>query len=258
MVVIRMIRSSLPLPSRSLTWYSSGPDVAGPVPGQVLARPASQQVPARRRPRIDPRADQHREPGPVRQHLQHRQRHVGPDPPQQRRPGPGRRAPVREGVEVPVREQQPVLAARPGYSRRASACSPLPFPPAAGPTAAATSACEPHSLTVTTRAFGNGAGPAGPARDPKNARFAAVSGTSHSIPSTDISRQPPTRPCPVSATGPHDRRTGRRTRPASAAARVVLAILIGRNNARKYTITCGAACPRPGDNPPGSLLQPSG
>ena len=82
-------------------------------------------------------------------------------------------------------------SSRPGYSFRASACSPLPLPPAAGPAAAATAACEPHSLTVTTRTFGNGAGPAGPALDPKNARFAAVSGTSHSIPSTDISRHGP-------------------------------------------------------------------
>ena len=74
---------------------------------------------------------------------------------------------------------------------RASACSPLPFPPAAGPVAASTAACEAHSLTVTTRTFGNAAGPPGPARDPNASRFGPVSGTSHSIPSMDISRQGP-------------------------------------------------------------------
>jgi hypothetical protein len=65
---------------------------------------------------------------------------------------------------------------------------------------------------VTTRAFGNGAGPAGPARDPKNARFAAVSGTSHSIPSTDISRQGPRNAPAVSRSA-----TGTATWPNTAA-----------------------------------------
>ena len=65
------------------------------------------------------------------------------------------------------------------------------MPPAAPAIAASTGACEPHSLTVTTRTFGNAAWPAEPDRDPNASRFAAVSGTSHSIPSTVISRHGP-------------------------------------------------------------------
>ena len=85
---------------------------------------------------------------------------------------------------------------------RARDCSPLPLPPAAGPITASTGACEPHSLTVTTRIFGNAAWSS--PLTPKTARFRPVSGTSHSIPSTDISRHRP-RNAPVvsrSATGP--------------------------------------------------------
>ena len=59
-------------------------------------------------------------------------------------------------------------------------------------------------MTVTTRTFGYAPGPSEPPRDPNASRFAAVSGTSHSIPSTDISRQVP-KNAPIvsrSATGP--------------------------------------------------------
>ena len=65
----------------------------------------------------------------------------------------------------------------------------LPRPPP-GPIAASTAACEPHSLTVTTRTFGNTAGPAAPARDPKKARLALLSGHP-SVPSSAISRHGP-------------------------------------------------------------------
>ncbi len=50
-------------------------------------------------------------------------------------------------------------SSRAGYRPRARDCSPLPFPPPAAPTAASTGACEAHSLTVTTRAFGYAASP---------------------------------------------------------------------------------------------------
>ena len=59
--------------------------------------------------------------------------------------------------------------------------------------AASTAACDAHSLTVTILALGNA--PCSwsfPVPGyPKNAAFAAVSGTSHSIPSMLISRRRP-------------------------------------------------------------------
>jgi hypothetical protein len=67
---------------------------------------------------------------------------------------------------------------------------------------------------VTTRAFGNAATPAGPDRAPNAARFAGVSGISHSIPSTDISRHGPrnapavSRPATGPATCPNSSATG--------------------------------------------------
>ena len=90
-------------------------------------------------------------------------------------------------------------------------CSPLPLPPAAGPITASTGACEPHSLTVTTRIFGNAAWSS--PLTPKTARFGSVSGTSHSIPSTDISRHGPRNAPAVSrsATGPATRENTRAT-----------------------------------------------
>ena len=57
-----------------------------------------------------------------------------------------------------------------------------------GPIAASTGARDPHSQTVTSRTFGNGPSFA-PA--PNASRFAGVSGTSSSVPSTDISRHGP-------------------------------------------------------------------
>src|SRR6266699_348246 len=54
-------------------------------------------------------------------------------------------------------------------------------------------ACEPHSLMVTTRAFGNAGRPAPPGplpEYPNAAAFSAVSGASRSNPSTAISRRP--------------------------------------------------------------------
>ncbi len=62
-----------------------------------------------------------------------------------------------------------------------------------GPIAASTGACDAHSATVTTLALGNATGspPSALPGNPKNAPFAGVSGTSHSIPSMLISRQRP-------------------------------------------------------------------
>src|SRR5262249_2326947 len=80
-----------------------------------------------------------------------------------------------------------------GYSVRASDCSPLPLL-VTGPITAATSACEAHSLIVTTRAFGNpaplSASPPVPAY-PNSAAFSLASGTSHPNPSMVISRHGP-------------------------------------------------------------------
>ena len=58
------------------------------------------------------------------------------------------------------------------------------------PISASTTACEAHSLTVTTRTLGN-ADRAGPDPEyPNAAALSSVSGASHSNPSMAISRQP--------------------------------------------------------------------
>jgi hypothetical protein len=79
------------------------------------------------------------------------------------------------------------------YSLRASDCSPAPLP-ATPPIAASTTACEAHSLMLTTRTFGY-AGlscPSAPApANPNAAAFSLVSGASHSNPPVAISRQFP-------------------------------------------------------------------
>ena len=79
------------------------------------------------------------------------------------------------------------------YSLRASDCSPAPLP-ATPPIAASATTCEAHSLTVTTRTFGN-AGRSGSSApvpaNPKAAAFSGVSGASHSKPSMAISRHGP-------------------------------------------------------------------
>jgi hypothetical protein len=66
--------------------------------------------------------------------------------------------------------------------------------PATPPIRASATACEAHSLIVTTRAFGNaavpGSSPPVPA-NPNAAMFAPVAGTSHSNPSMAISRHGP-------------------------------------------------------------------
>src|SRR5204862_5414892 len=97
--------------------------------------------------------------------------------------------PVRPVIEVPVGDQQPVLL-QPRIQLAASDCSPLPLP-AMPPVSAATTACEPHSLTLTTRTFGNAARSFPPPGYPNAAALAGVPGTSHSNPSMAISRQGP-------------------------------------------------------------------
>ena len=64
--------------------------------------------------------------------------------------------------------------------------------PATPPISASATPCEAHSLTVTTRAFGNAAlsSPAVP-EYPNAAMFSSVAGTSHSNPSIAISRHGP-------------------------------------------------------------------
>src|SRR6266704_4789211 len=79
------------------------------------------------------------------------------------------------------------------YSLRASDCSPAPLP-ATPPIAASATACEAHSLMVTTRTFGNAGRPSSSAPAPANpnaAAFSLVSGASHSNPSIAISRHGP-------------------------------------------------------------------
>src|SRR6266700_2272551 len=87
------------------------------------------------------------------------------------------------------------------YSLRARDCSPAPLP-ATPPIAASATTCEAHSLTVTTRTFGNAGLPASSApvpEYPNAAAFSGVSGASHSNPSMAISRPPAT--TPLSAIG---------------------------------------------------------
>jgi hypothetical protein len=66
--------------------------------------------------------------------------------------------------------------------------------PATPPIAASTTACEAHSLIVTTRALGNAAFSASAEPVPANpnaAMFPLVAGASHSNPSMAISRHGP-------------------------------------------------------------------
>src|SRR5262249_28286955 len=131
----------------------------------------------------------------------------------------------------------------------ASDCSPLPFA-AAAPIAASTGACEPHSLTVTTRIFGNAARSSPPVPDePKAARFLPVSGTSHSIPSTDIKRHGP-RNAPI-VSGPA-------TRPATG--ENPPAIGSGPSRCRAWVIPPGVGSHTlvPGALAPQRLRQPGG
>jgi hypothetical protein len=62
------------------------------------------------------------------------------------------------------------------------------------PIAASATACEAHSLTVTTRTFGYAGRPGSSAAVPANpnaAAFSGVSGASHSNPSMAVSRHGP-------------------------------------------------------------------
>ena len=62
--------------------------------------------------------------------------------------------------------------------------------PATPPISASTTAWEAHSLTDTTRTFGNADRSAPAPAWPKATAFSSVAGASHSNPSTAISRQP--------------------------------------------------------------------
>ena len=77
-------------------------------------------------------------------------------------------------------------------SLRARACSPVPLP-ATPPISAPNTAWEPHSLTVSTRTFGNAGQSASPGllpEYPNAATFSGVSGASWSKPPVAISRRP--------------------------------------------------------------------
>ena len=108
-------------------------------------------------PAGDLRVDQDRPVGAVGQHLQHRQPRVTPGPATAAPPRYPRPCASPSSSKSPGRRSAASPAPGPGTDCRARACSPLPFPPEAGPIAASTGACDPHSLTVTTRIFGNAA-----------------------------------------------------------------------------------------------------
>jgi hypothetical protein len=157
------------------------PDVPGHAGVQVL--PAAGRLD---QAALDGRLDQDGPVRTIRQQFQDRQPDTVFHPPQQVSAGTGGRAPVVPAVEQPVREQQPAFlqprVQRPGQGL---------LPAALGRRRAHRRkhrAREPHSQTVTRRTFGNGPSFA-PA--PNASRFAGVSGTSSSVPSTDISRHGP-------------------------------------------------------------------
>src|SRR5260221_361022 len=79
------------------------------------------------------------------------------------------------------------------YSLRASDCSPAPLP-ATAPIAASTTACEAHSLTVTTRTFGYAGRSASSAPAPEKPNAAAFSFVSGGVPLEAVDRHQPPRP----------------------------------------------------------------
>src|SRR5260370_989338 len=126
------------------------------------------------------------------------------------------RAPTFDGRPAPAAVPQPPQQSRSGArtstasppsrrdSLRASDCSPAPLP-ATAPIAVSTTACEAHSLTVTTRTFGyagRSASSAPAPEKPNAAAFSFVPGASHSKPSIAISPPGPTNAAAVSSAAP--------------------------------------------------------
>jgi len=187
MVVTRTMSSSLPSPLPVRDVVLDHPHVPCLVPLQCPAAPGrgDQRVPF---PAGDPRGDQDGPVGAIGQHLQHRQPGVLLHPPQQGRPGIRRRAPVLPGIEVPVGDHQPVLfqprVQLPGHGL-------LPAALAAGRRAhhrqhrgVRAALADRHHPDLRERRLVI-------APHPEDSPVRVRVRTSHSIPSTDISRHGP-------------------------------------------------------------------
>jgi len=126
-----------------------------------------------------PSKEPRRGSGAVVQDLLRAAGHAGPRPDQRARPGPRVRLPQFHPGRAPVHDHQHPGGAGRHLDRE------LPFPPQNPPTAALIEEWVPVSVSATTFARGNPPGcPLESDGPPNAARFAGVSGTSSTNPST--------------------------------------------------------------------------